>query len=502
MSATFFSADLPGLCVAAALTLFLATRQPSLRPAAAATGESAGPAPLAIVSCDELIAAGTAGSASYGLAGADEHHLYAALRARGIPFHVRAWSDASVEWGHYKLILNRTAWDYSASEARAYAFTQWLTAAARGGAVLLNDARVQTWNVHKSYLAELVGVSRALPRARGALELATVPSEFVPAGARVDLPALLARAGWSGIDIILKPCVGGGSRACHVLRVREAGAVARAQDFLDAHVLGGGVDGDARVAHAALVAGPHAAAAHEHAAAHATPSAAGIASTLSHAATPAAAHAALAARALGASAARPAGGDFTQWSLTAAATPCDMLVQPFFETVAEGELSVFFIDSKLAHAVRKRPRAGEFRCQEEYGGVATVTALPPAVAALAERAFAAARVAVETRTPPSETPTSPGAAELEMNAEMPRLPANALFVCRFDFLPATPALIARAFTGPRAGSSAPDPTTPWLLLEAELIEPALFFKEAAASGVDAAGQLADALAQQLALAAR
>ena len=38
---------------------------------------------------------------------------------------------------------------------------------------------------------------------------------------------------------------------------------------------------------------------------------------------------------------------------------------------------------------------------------------------------------------------------------------------------------------------------PLALLELELIEPALFFAEAAAVGIDAAGALADALARRL-----
>ena len=40
--------------------------------------------------------------------------------------------------------------------------------------------------------------------------------------------------------------------------------------------------------------------------------------------------------------------------------------------------------------------------------------------------------------------------------------------------------------------------TPYLLLEAELIEPALFFKEARAAGLDAAALLAQAIRHALA----
>lgn len=45
------------------------------------------------------------------------------------------------------------------------------------------------------------------------------------------------------------------------------------------------------------------------------------------------------------------------------------LVQPFVESVlSEGELSLVWLGGERSHAVRKRPRAGEFRVQERWGG--------------------------------------------------------------------------------------------------------------------------------------
>jgi len=49
----------------------------------------------------------------------------------------------------------------------------------------------------------------------------------------------------------------------------------------------------------------------------------------------------------------------------------DLLVQPFIPAITtEGELSLVFLDGAYSHAVRKRPRPGEFRVQEEHGGTA------------------------------------------------------------------------------------------------------------------------------------
>jgi len=47
----------------------------------------------------------------------------------------------------------------------------------------------------------------------------------------------------------------------------------------------------------------------------------------------------------------------------------DMLVQPFVSAVeSEGELSLVFLERVYSHAVRKRPRPGDFRVQADHGG--------------------------------------------------------------------------------------------------------------------------------------
>jgi hypothetical protein len=68
-----------------------------------------------------------------------------------------------------------------------------------------------------------------------------------------------------------------------------------------------------------------------------------------------------------------------------------MLVQPYLPTIeTEGETSLLYFAGRLSHAVNKRPVPGEFRVQEEFGGVYRVLAAPPAGAvALAEQVLAA-----------------------------------------------------------------------------------------------------------------
>ncbi len=68
-----------------------------------------------------------------------------------------------------------------------------------------------------------------------------------------------------------------------------------------------------------------------------------------------------------------------------------MLLQPYLPTIeTAGETSLLYFGGRLSHAVNKRPVAGEFRIQEEFGGQYTLLSPPPAGAvALAERVLAA-----------------------------------------------------------------------------------------------------------------
>ena len=59
----------------------------------------------------------------------------------------------------------------------------------------------------------------------------------------------------------------------------------------------------------------------------------------------------------------------------------DCLVQPFVPELASasGEWSLLFFRGRYSHAVLKRPQAGDFRVQEEFGGVADAAEPPPEV---------------------------------------------------------------------------------------------------------------------------
>ena len=68
--------------------------------------------------------------------------------------------------------------------------------------------------------------------------------------------------------------------------------------------------------------------------------------------------------------------------VAAAIARAPMLVQPFIPVAEWGELSLLYFGGEFSHAARKRPVAGEFRVQEQFGGSTL-----PAVAAPEEMAL-------------------------------------------------------------------------------------------------------------------
>ena len=64
------------------------------------------------------------------------------------------------------------------------------------------------------------------------------------------------------------------------------------------------------------------------------------------------------------------------------------LAQPLIPAVLrEGEFSLVYLDGRFSHAVLKRPKEGDFRSQEEYGGVITAVTAEAALLAAGERAM-------------------------------------------------------------------------------------------------------------------
>lgn len=265
---------------------------------------------VCLVSCRELLDPGA--ESRFREALADERALHDALAAVGVDDVAHAaWDDASVSWTSFALVLVRTAWDYSASAAHAARYVAWLRRLDAEGARVVNSPALQEWNSHKGYLSDLA--ARGVPVIPSVLLRATGGGgagggdcgEGDAAPRAAPLGAIMAERGWR--EVMLKPCVGGGSRGCFAVRATgRAGAAGAAGS-----PPGAGADATGDVA-------------------------AGEA-----------------------------------WLTAARAAGDDMLVQPYLSSVeAAGEFSVIVIDACASHVVVKRPRPGDFRTQAEHGAVA------------------------------------------------------------------------------------------------------------------------------------
>ncbi len=72
----------------------------------------------------------------------------------------------------------------------------------------------------------------------------------------------------------------------------------------------------------------------------------------------------------------------------------DMLIQPMMASVAsEGEYSLFYFGGTFSHAILKKPAAGDFRVQEQFGGHEVRVDAPVPAQALAQQTLAASPVA-------------------------------------------------------------------------------------------------------------
>jgi glutathione synthase/RimK-type ligase-like ATP-grasp enzyme len=67
-----------------------------------------------------------------------------------------------------------------------------------------------------------------------------------------------------------------------------------------------------------------------------------------------------------------------------------LMMQPFERAiVAEGEFSLIYFSGEFSHAIRKVPKAGDFRVQEEHGADILAVTPEPALRAVADAALAA-----------------------------------------------------------------------------------------------------------------
>jgi glutathione synthase/RimK-type ligase-like ATP-grasp enzyme len=155
--------------------------------------------------------------------------LLDALEREEVEATPAVWSDPSVRWEAFDLVVVRSTWDYT---ERRDEFLGWADDVASRTA-LVNPPHVLRWNTDKRYLADLADAG-----------VRVVDTEFVAAGSSTDgLEARLADRG----EVVVKPTVSAGSRdtarhpagahreaAEHVRRLLDAGRDVMLQPYLGA----------------------------------------------------------------------------------------------------------------------------------------------------------------------------------------------------------------------------------------------------------------------------
>lgn len=149
----------------------------------------------------------------------DDQLLLTALRTQGAHAHPEIWTDESVDWATYDLVLVRSTWDYSDHHDAFLAWCRRVSEVSR----LVNPAELISWNTDKIYLREL---------AAGGIPI--VPTAFISSLDHLQewLPPTKCET------FVVKPSVSAGSRGTMRYRLDD-GSTARARQHLAEIIVGG-----------------------------------------------------------------------------------------------------------------------------------------------------------------------------------------------------------------------------------------------------------------------
>jgi glutathione synthase/RimK-type ligase-like ATP-grasp enzyme len=143
-----------------------------------------------------------------------------ALADAGLKAAPQVWSDPSIDWARFNLVVVRGAWDYV---ARLPEFVTWVITVGRLTR-LVNPAPVLRWNADKRYLADLAAAGVPI-----------VPTTWVEPGQDWEPP---------GADFVIKPTVSAGgfetaryqkddaaAARSHVARLHHQGSTVMIQPY-------------------------------------------------------------------------------------------------------------------------------------------------------------------------------------------------------------------------------------------------------------------------------
>lgn len=118
------------------------------------------------------------------------------LNELNVSYEFEIWSDTSVNWKTYELILIKSPWDYFDRYAE---FLLWCDKISQLSIPVWNPIEVIKWNSDKSYLKKIQ--EKGFP---------IVPTRFLEKGSKLDLSK--AFEGFDTDQLIFKPSVSGGAK--------------------------------------------------------------------------------------------------------------------------------------------------------------------------------------------------------------------------------------------------------------------------------------------------
>ncbi|WP_435299718.1 ATP-grasp domain-containing protein [Timonella sp. A28] len=136
----------------------------------------------------------------------DDVVLVDALKEEGVTANIEVWSDSTVDWESYDLVVIRSTWDYA---SRRDDFVNW----AKSVPNLANNANIVEWNTDKYYLKDLI--EKGVP---------VVRTVWLDAERHFSSQAIHTRLPAFG-DYVIKPTISAGSQ--DTARYQEATAKAR-----------------------------------------------------------------------------------------------------------------------------------------------------------------------------------------------------------------------------------------------------------------------------------
>ena len=149
-----------------------------------------------------------------------------ALEALGVSARPAVWTDPTIDWSAFDLVVANGAWD---NIHRPAEFLSWVDGVAGRGTEVVNSPATLRWNIDKRYLRDLVDAG-----------IPAVPTTWVEPGdgSRLDDDV------FAGTEIVVKPTVSGGGfrtaryqaherpqAAHHVAELLAAGRAAMVQPY-------------------------------------------------------------------------------------------------------------------------------------------------------------------------------------------------------------------------------------------------------------------------------